>query len=122
MSTGPSDVTAIKAGPSDPVHITGYDAAVPGVSVAPATGPSASASAISGPNTARRLWAIQNLGTNVLAVKLGAGASATSFNILLKAGIAQDDGTGGYISDEIYKGPVSVFPLSGAARYVATDL
>lgn len=67
---------------------------------------------------------IQNLDTTALAVKLGAGASATSLNYILKAGTAADDGLGGSIAIDDWVGAVSVFDLSGgtAPRYTAWKL
>jgi hypothetical protein len=62
---------------------------------------------------------IQNLDDATLHVKLGASASTASFNFLLKASVAADDGSGGYISIENWIGAVSVAPSTGAARYVA---
>lgn len=62
---------------------------------------------------------IQNLDDAALAVKLGASASTTSLNFILKAGSAADDGNGGltYITD--YVGEVSVKAMSGSPRYIA---
>lgn len=61
---------------------------------------------------------IQNLNDAALHVKLGAAASTSSFNFLLKAGAAADDGTAGYINIDNWIGAVSV-ASTGAARYVA---
>jgi hypothetical protein len=62
---------------------------------------------------------IQNLHTTALAVKLGASASTTSLNFILKGGSATDDGNGGltYITD--YTGAVSVAAMSGSPRFIA---
>jgi hypothetical protein len=62
---------------------------------------------------------IQNLDDAALAVKLGASASTTSLNYILKAGSAADDGNGGmtYITD--YVGDVSVKAMIGSPRYIA---
>ena len=49
-------------------------------------------------NAARGGWNIQNLGTNVLFVRLGASASTTVFHFALQAGTGNDDGTGGSVS------------------------
>lgn len=46
----------------------------------------------------RKSATIQNLGMNPLFVRLGTGASSTVFNYILKAGTANDDGTGGSIT------------------------
>lgn len=62
---------------------------------------------------------IQNLDDAALAVKLGASATTSSFSMILQAGTAADDGTGGYVAIENYIGPVSVIAMSGTARYIA---
>lgn len=81
----------------------------------------ASASTAISANASRKSWALQNMGTLPLYVRLSTGASTTVFHIVLKAGIVNDDGNGGYVSDEIWKGEVSV-ASTGTARYVATEL
>jgi hypothetical protein len=74
----------------------------------------------SGPQTAttalarsdgRIAWSIQNQGTNVLYVLLGAGASSSAYSVTLKACSVAADGTGGSFSMEagaVYCGVVSV--------------
>lgn len=64
---------------------------------------------------------IQNLGTNALFVKFGETASTTSFDIILKAGSANDDGLGGTLSYDVlsYTGIISVAGMS--PRFTATD-
>ena len=62
---------------------------------------------------------IQNLDDAALAVKLGAGATTTSFSQILQAGTAADDGKGGSINITNYTGIVSVIAMSGTARYIA---
>lgn len=71
-------------------------------------------------NGVRRAWAVQNLGTNTLYVRLGAGASATLFHIALQPGSANDDGKGGYFSDEAWQGVVSIAGTS--PRYCVTEI
>lgn len=74
-------------------------------------------------NPNRTAWAIQNLGTNPLFVLLGAGASTTVFNVVLKAGTGADDGTGGYIAMEtgtVYTGLITVAGTS--PRFTTTEL
>lgn len=57
--------------------------------------PSISSSSTALASNPKRLgWLIQNLGTNPLFVLLGNSASTTVCNLILKAGTAQDDGTG----------------------------
>jgi hypothetical protein len=73
-------------------------------------------------NTARTYWNIQNLGTNPLFVRLGASASSTVFNYVLKGGTGSDDGLGGSISSDsvCYTGDISVAGTS--PRYVITEI
>jgi len=64
-----------------------------------------------GANSQRGAWMIQNLGTNALFVRLGAGASTTVFHVVLKASTGNDDGTGGSFAQEagvVWTGVVSV--------------
>jgi len=83
-----------------------------------------SATALSA-NTDRGGFLIQNLGTNVLFVRLGSGASTTVFHFALKAGSGNDDGTGGSISMGI-DGPLvytGIITIAGTSpRYVAFEL
>lgn len=64
---------------------------------------------------------VQNLGMEPLKVKMGEGASATSFHFVLPAGEVDDDGTGGATSGDSplkdYVGVVSFY--SESCRYVA---
>lgn len=74
-------------------------------------------------NSQRGAWMIQNLGQNALFVRLGTGASSTVFHIVLKAGTANDDGTGGTFAQEagvIWTGIVSCAGTS--PRYTVTEL
>lgn len=59
---------------------------------------------------------VQNCKDEVLFVKLGTGASATSFNWILRAGDAADDGKGGSIIIDNWVGIVSIFAVSTAPR------
>lgn len=62
---------------------------------------------------------IQNLDDAALAVKLGASASSSSFNLILQAGTAASDGKGGFVMIETHIGAVSVAAMSGTASYIA---
>lgn len=86
-----------------------------------ATSGIASAATALATNDKRRTVIIQNLGTNALFVKLGAGASTTDFTVVLKGGTANDDGLGGTLSFDTlsYTGIITVAGTS--PRYVATD-
>lgn len=73
-------------------------------------------------NASRSSFSIQNLGTNTLYVRLGAGATTSVFHYALKAGSVNDDGTAGSISQSeavIYTGEVSVAGVS--PRYVVVE-
>lgn len=71
-------------------------------------------------NAARKSWGVQNLGTNPLFVRMATGASSTVFHIVLMGGIANDDGTGGYFTDDTYTGVVSATGTS--PRFTVTEL
>jgi hypothetical protein len=63
---------------------------------------------------------IQNLSADApLAVKLGASASTTSLNFILKASTAASDGTGGATAINNWIGVVSVAKMTGTASYLA---
>jgi hypothetical protein len=62
---------------------------------------------------------IQNLDDAALAVKFGASASSSSFNLILQAGTAADDGKGGIVTINDYVGVVSVAAMTGSPRYIA---
>lgn len=62
-------------------------------------------------NPARLGWAIQNQGTNILYVNLGANGSTAAFHFSLKGGSADNDGLGASLSQMsgvVYTGPISV--------------
>ncbi len=69
----------------------------------------------------RRTVIVQNLGTNTLYVKFGEAATTSSFDVILKAGSATDDGLGGVLSYDVlsYTGAISVAGTS--PRLTATD-
>lgn len=74
-------------------------------------------------NANRTQWVIQNLGQNPLFVRLGASASTTVFHVVLKAGSANDDGTGGVISQDtgaVYCGLISIAGTS--PRYTVLEM
>jgi hypothetical protein len=62
---------------------------------------------------------IQNLDDAALAVKKGASASSSSFNLVLSAGAAADDGKGGYVTINDWVGAVSVAAMAGSPRFIA---
>lgn len=73
-------------------------------------------------NDNRSCIIIQNLnGTNPLFVKFGVGASATDFDLVLKAGSSSDDGNGGTLSYDVlsYTGIISV--AGTTVRCTATE-
>lgn len=74
-------------------------------------------------NPARAGWMIQNLSTNALFVRLGAGASTSVFHIVLKAGAGADDGSGGTVSQTsgtVYTGVITIDGTSPS--YVVMEL
>lgn len=73
-------------------------------------------------NPKRLAWNIQNLGQNALFVLMGTGASTTVFHVVLKAGTANDDGSGGTVGQEmgvIFTGPITVAGTS--PRYTVIE-
>lgn len=90
--------------------------------VANTTGINTTGGDILSANAERRWFLIQNLGTNALFVKLGAGASTSDFNIVLKAGSVADDGLGGSYESSIvvFSGIISATGTN--PRFVATEI
>ena len=80
----------------------------------------ASAATALAANANRVRWSIQNLGTNALYIRYGASASTTVFHVALKAGAVNDDGQGGYLVDDAWKGVVTIAGTS--PRYTVTEL
>lgn len=73
-------------------------------------------------NSERGAWSIQNLGTNTLFVRFGAGASTSLFHVVLKAGSGNDDALGGFFSQSsgvIYTGIVTV--AGSSPRYTVWE-
>ena len=74
-------------------------------------------------NVKRKGFMIQNVGTNVLFVRFGTGASSTVFHVVLKAGTGDSDGLGGSIAQMegvIYQGIISA--AGTTPKYVVTEL
>jgi hypothetical protein len=67
-------------------------------------------------NEKRLWWGIINLNTAAVLVKMGAGASAISFHVPLKACTAADDGSGGAFFDDTYTGIVTILAAAGSPR------
>ena len=83
----------------------------------------ASAATALAANKDRASFIIQNLGQNPLFVRFGDGASTTLFNIILKAGTANDDGIGGVFEKNIGSMYTGIITIAGTnPRYVATEL
>lgn len=62
---------------------------------------------------------IQNLDDAAVYVKYGATASSTSFNYVLKAGTAANDGLGGVVVIDDWIGVVSIAAATGSPRVAA---
>jgi hypothetical protein len=83
-----------------------------------------SASTALAANSARVAYQIQNLDTAALFVKLGTGASTSSYSFVLKGGSGAADGSGGSTSDYgtvVYRGIITV-ASAGTPSYVALEL
>lgn len=59
-------------------------------------------------NASRKCWGIQNLGTNVLYVRMATGATSAIFHFALGPGQTNDDGNGGSVANDVYTGVVSI--------------
>lgn len=74
-------------------------------------------------NRTRTQWSIQNLGQNTLFVRLGSGASTSVFHVVLKASSANDDGTGGIISQDVGAVYCGVITIAGSSpRYAVLEM
>lgn len=83
----------------------------------------ASAATALAANANRSAWSIQNLGSNALFVLLGSGASTSVFHVVLKAGVGNDDGSGGSVAQEagtVYTGIITIAGTS--PRYTVLEL
>jgi hypothetical protein len=95
-------------------------------SIATATGKVLDArQSVAGGQTAklRRMWRIQNVGTNTLFVRFGGAASSTVFHSVLKGGTGDSDGNGGSVGEEgssVFQGEIYVAGTS--PKYVVTEL
>jgi len=73
-------------------------------------------------NSGRVRLFIQNCGQNQLFVKYGPGCTTSDFDIILPAGTANDNGTGGSDSWEGSTCPPSIVTIAGTApRYIARE-
>lgn len=83
----------------------------------------ASSSTALSANSTRTQWSIQNLGQNPLFVRLGASASSTVFHVVLKASTANDDGTGGTVSQDTGAVYCGVITIAGTSpRYTVLEM
>lgn len=73
-------------------------------------------------NPNRYFFSIQNVGTNPLFIRFGAGATSSVFHAVIKGGSGNSDGLGGsYTSGSVcYQGVVSV--AGTAPLYVITEM
>ena len=91
-----------------PINVTGYNFPVGATTVNNST-VSGSNGTVLAANSNRKSFFVQNNGTgNAIFVAYVAGASTAVRNIILKPGTAADDGLGGSLTDDIWKGVVSV--------------
>lgn len=74
-------------------------------------------------SSTRRLWHIQNVGTNPLFVNLGGTASSTVYHFVLKGGTGDSDGNGGSVgqsSGVVFTGAITVAGTS--PKYVVLSM
>lgn len=71
-----------------------------------------SAGTVLAANPARKMWQIQNVGTNPVFVRIGGTASTSVFHFILKGGTGDNDGLGAsYIEDgggAVHNGLISI--------------
>lgn len=73
--------------------------------------------------TARREVIIQNTGTTVLKLVLGTGTpTQTVYHVVLKAGTAADDGTGGVFISDTWIGAIQIISSASGGTYVLTEV
>lgn len=83
----------------------------------------ASAATALAANRYRTQWTLQNLGQNPLFVRLGAGASTSVFHVVLKAASANDDGTGGILSQDVGAIYCGIVTIAGTSpRYTVLEM
>lgn len=74
-------------------------------------------------NTNRLNFYVQNVGSGgALYIKYGTGASSASYNLILKAASTLENGDGGSITDDIWKGPLSISGNSSFNKYISWEL
>ena len=86
------------------------------LTVAVATTASALAS-----NDYRKSFTINNMATGKLYVTLGSTCTASSFHFVLPGGGSDLDGTGGSLSVDGYKGPVTVLGTGAGGKYTVVE-
>lgn len=71
----------------------------------------------------RRMWQIQNVGTNPLFILLGSGASATVFHAVIKGGTGDSDGLGGSWGQSVGAVWQGIITVAGTSpKFVVTEL
>lgn len=83
----------------------------------------ATADLIIASNPARKGFTVQNTGTTVIKLALGATSpTQTAYHIALSACIAADDGLGGYYSDDTFTGDVRAISSAGGGTLVYLEV
>lgn len=74
-------------------------------------------------NANRRGLMVQNTGTTIIYLVLGAGTPTTSvYHVALKGGTAADDGTGAIYLDDVWTGAVQAIGSAGGGTLVLTEV
>ena len=74
-------------------------------------------------NTNRLNFYVQNVGTGgALYLKYGTNASSATYNLILKAASSLENGDGGSVADDIWKGPISISGNSSFNKYISWEL
>lgn len=120
QQTMANSISVAVASDQSAVPVSGTVTSTPVTSSTANTPSIASAATALAANSSRKSWSIQNLGTNPLFVRFGAGASSSVFHFVLKAGLANDDGLAGLLTDDSWLGIVSIAGTS--PRYTVSEL
>tara|TARA_R110002020_G_scaffold413427_1_gene623088 strand:+ start:852 stop:1172 length:321 start_codon:yes stop_codon:yes gene_type:complete len=95
--------------------VTGANAIVSSQVASVALGDTTSATIMTA-NPYRKSFTVTNTGTNKIYIKLGTGATSSSWHYVLPGGGANDDGNGGSVSVDGYTAEVAVCAAS-TGRY-----
>jgi len=73
-------------------------------------------------NATRGQVIIQNTGTTVIKIALGAAATQTAYHVSLQAASAADDGSGGVFISDFWKGAIRAISSAAGGTCVVTEI